>query len=705
MTFDPLAIVEEASISRPGKVGGPVKRKWASLALEVFDDADREYLESYCDRRPVKYGSDCSGIDAPKMGLADVMQAIHESACVKEPSKQRPRIQYGHASESPSGEGDPPRLLLTLNGRPQVLVEDMLQTVKCRAGVLKGRNSYTGDMEPIPDMDIYTFGAVCKDSSCCNTHNPKPIDTSGAADDDRLGQSTRTLRGSLRTLVCKEPPIVLVEHPFKKETILKVRQAILKIKRYNFRAFVTTSKAWGLPMRRRRFFGIAWHKQKCRIRIPVQRWAPILRKMAEKQNESPLKLQDCVLPDSHPAIQMELARVQAMSHPTADEMKGEGWPKNFKQHALVRKRLARLSRQPVPKLSEWLDTHWSDNPWMMARPAREADVLLLHAHALKLQGGDFESSGYVWDPSWSIGFGQKKHEEEQHLMPCQLTGHYPWYQFARRTLHGLEILAGHGVDMEKFKWSSSCDGIDPEDQACAKDLIDKIDGRWATKQQLQPQEPQEPQPQQPLNIPRCATPNCTRFCYGKSPYCCRDCEQYGGTSHCDDCKRPVGRKVRRLGNFARRSKGRKKGKKGRKKKKNKKRQAKAKGKASSAPRRRKGFTGISRDGSDYAVLHTHIVSVAGNTMSPPVAGSFLLLMMAAVDFIDVPPPRLLEIPAENSENVEQDEDEDSVLYEAVGNLNSECPGTKLDRLQPSLSIEDSRPSVFGRVARTGFRRL
>ena len=79
---DPLAIVEKEapSSSGLGKVGGPVKRKWASLTLEAFDDADREHLESYCDRRPVKYGSDCSDIDAPKLGLADVMQAIHESA-------------------------------------------------------------------------------------------------------------------------------------------------------------------------------------------------------------------------------------------------------------------------------------------------------------------------------------------------------------------------------------------------------------------------------------------------------------------------------------------------------------------------------------------------------------------------------------------------------------------------------------------------
>ena len=203
-------------------------------------------------------------------------------------------------------------------------------------------------------------------------------------------------------------------------------------------------------------------------------------------------LQECLLPPGHRALERERLERASLHRGRPIYTTGKRWPKEYKKHESVRERLnGQHPEDPVPSLEEWLVS--SRNEWMDALPPREADVLCLHAHALKLlnrqrptdtggptalggaqtEGLEFHNSGFCWDIGWSIGFAQKKNPGEQHLMSCQLRSHRQWYQGAQnggRYLLGLETLYAHGFGRD-FKWSLDCPGVAPRDLALAEELM------------------------------------------------------------------------------------------------------------------------------------------------------------------------------------------------------------------------------------------
>ena len=129
---DPLDEVGEVELAVENTTVVGRQPLWAKIAYDTLESSDKAYLRGMCSsRRPHKYASDCSGIDAPKFALQDIMNVIHEDAmsfATDGEPVEPPQLRYLFASEAPKGDGDAPRALMTMNGSPEIMVEDMLKT-------------------------------------------------------------------------------------------------------------------------------------------------------------------------------------------------------------------------------------------------------------------------------------------------------------------------------------------------------------------------------------------------------------------------------------------------------------------------------------------------------------------------------------------------------------------------------------------------
>lgn len=311
---DPLDDIEEA----PAKPVTPArrskdqtskerKRSWSDIAYERLSEDLRCNLRVRfsADASPLTYGSDCSGLDAPKHALEHIAETVHAATLKINLEAAPPRIIYTHASEANSKAGDGPKLAMTLNGSPQILVSDALNMKTTRRGVI-GYDCYTQDFQAIVCPQIYTVGFECQDRSVCNTHAPKDLvverDVSGE------GMSSKTLDSSTKFIKATEPCLFIMEHPFRKDTLLKVKKVIkTQLKKYRARMWVTCSRQFGLPMRRRRLFVCGVNMEKCKLKLSMKRWTPILRQIAKAQAQEPLRLQDCIVDETHEARTLRCA--------------------------------------------------------------------------------------------------------------------------------------------------------------------------------------------------------------------------------------------------------------------------------------------------------------------------------------------------------------------------------------------------------------
>ena len=208
-------------------------------------------------------------------------------------------------------------------------------------------------------------------------------------------------------------------------------------------------------------------------------------------------------------------------------------------------------------------------------------------------------------------------------------------------------------------------------------------------------EKREPEQQKPSPA-KCATVNCKRRTLGSSKFCCRYCEEYGGTSHCRGCKapsrnasnKPSKKQVIRKSSLFKQAK-------------EKAKCARPTGKATSKFARPVLSVASIVDGQ-MSATNASIVCVAGNTVSPPEVGSFLLVLLAAVELLPAVATDVDDSPSSSASG-------EGSLYEVIGSLVSESSGTGLDRLQDSLSGTQGEvgesASIFAHAPRTGLPRL
>ena len=88
--------------------------------------------------------------------------------------------------------------------------------------------------------------------------------------------------------------------------------------------------------------------------------------------------------------------------------------------------------------------------------------------------------------------------------------------------------------------------------------------------------------------------------------------------------------------------------------------------------------------ADRAITNAGMQSISGNTMSPPVVGSFLMLALAAAT------PRTQMMDRRAAELQAASQNGNHKEYDLIGSWTTQWPGTALDRLQDGLSLEGAQ---------------
>ena len=758
---DPIQLDSPIAAGQVLTAGDPGRLPWAEAAYGALPAQLQEGLRRrLCARGgeapPVLgYCSDCSGIDAPKHACEEIIEAARLKAAQAENDGGAvgAQLKYLFASEGPGRVAVYPKIILTLNGAPQVLISDMLKRTLGRDGSISAFDEYTQRVVSLSPLSgqaadrVYTVGFECQDRSNANTANPKELDDRVT---EESGMSTKTLFSSFAFIQADEPGAIVIEHTYRKDTAAKLVQHLRKLKIYAFRLWITSTNCWGRPMQRRRIFGLAINLMTHHLREPMGAWTRLLQRMATALGASAaVSLQDCLLPETHQALVQERRRHMARKPATDAEFTGSGWAKSYQQHQDVRQRLRGAGPAP-PSVAEWMAQCPTDS-WMAHLPAREADILCLHAHALSLVHGDrlkWEDAGFCWDINWSIGFGLKKHPQEQHKMTCPLRGSRFWYQAAKRYLLGLEGLYAHGF-RRSVRWSLGCPGVTPRERDLAIQIATRCSQkaagphgakRGASAGEAPGSDPQSahaartcgtvpgplgraradpaaaqtrrarkqcpqlfslkgrlslrlrmrkkqaaaaaPPPHSGLTLgalPTCVTPGCGRHCYGPSPHCCISCHDApdGAPKHCPGCKknkRSLCCTVAAHYGYVSHSAGCKRA------------------------RGRRGLGGMCaqvRGLPGGGIPNVALQSLSGNTMSPPVVGSILMLALAAA----TPRKRRLERQDAEAAAAEINADAPAGGCEWVGSRVSAFPGTPLDQLQEGLSAAWAAKAAAAKAAR------
>ena len=149
-----------------------------------------------------RYGSDCSGVDAPFRGM-EAIAAHLKTMGITYPLKNL----FGSECVGPKGEAA--RKFMALNGPPEVLFDDMT------ARDLEGPDHYSGKQVETPaNLTWYTAGFVCVDQCSENVTHRKPLQSELTASS---GESTKTLLAAIRYIRHFRPARFLLENPYKKK--------------------------------------------------------------------------------------------------------------------------------------------------------------------------------------------------------------------------------------------------------------------------------------------------------------------------------------------------------------------------------------------------------------------------------------------------------------------------------------------------------
>ncbi len=303
---------ESSGCDEPGVVGaagtrdrGERQRLWEDIAYQSMPPALQHNLRERCSKG-ISYGSDCSGIDGPLHALRSIVEA--SSAPDQRESAAKCLIDYHYATEINDKHGDGPKLVLTMNGKPRVLWSDMTACTTAYDKVnkqkyLKGYDCYTAMEAGRLPPHVYSMGFECQDRSSCNLSNPKPLLERAEGTAAAAGGSTTTLHASMRAIQVEQPTIVILEHVYKVDTAEKLGRIMASYfkEAYEYRIWVTCSRAFGLPMTRRRLFLVAVNTRKAKLTLPMAEWSAVLQKMAKAQFQEPLQLMQCMVDDAHPA--------------------------------------------------------------------------------------------------------------------------------------------------------------------------------------------------------------------------------------------------------------------------------------------------------------------------------------------------------------------------------------------------------------------
>ncbi|CAE8637209.1 unnamed protein product, partial [Polarella glacialis] len=380
----------------------------------------------------LRYGSDCSGVDAPKWSL-DALTDRLPSLSMEEPSLNLfigsdsldVAVKHVFASEAPGREGLFQKYLLMLNKNPNSLIQDgpgILWDDMLTRGAkgLDWRSDRYLDSERV---DIYTAGSECQDRSSLNRYK-KPLEINNIT--SQSGGSSTTLAASLTYIKDFRPKLVLIENTHSKK-YGRVVLAAMRDLQYVARLYIINSRTFRAPESRTRVFCVAVDPSQVTLAWPPAQWASWLSQVSDICMGQKLSIEDVMLPATHPIVEKRLADLKANFtkkwKPTTFTESldtGKGWAQCFKRHQLARETLGKQFNTRVPCASQLRQRF--GNEWSRHLCAREQDVLYLHLFAMQQAGMPLDSP-VTWDLTNNIDYPCWKDSSYHGVVPCLLRDH------------------------------------------------------------------------------------------------------------------------------------------------------------------------------------------------------------------------------------------------------------------------------------------
>ena len=372
-------------------------------------DLRRDQLQNLLQWQAVglRYADDCSGARAPFVALTLLFEAIMVEHCISVP------VDDCFASEDPGRASDGPRRFITDVYDPRVLFRS------CHRGRASHAPDFFGTMRPIPEVDVYVAGFVCKDLCSLNPHmRPLLADDSGA--------STSTLMSSWDYIEVHTPAIVVLENLVRRSIIAELRKLLRRLPDYDGCAFVLNSLKVGVPMTRLRLFVVLVNTRKCLRSMLV---ASMVFQMCDVAKRIvPVPLADCL--DSR-----QISAPPKTRFPLSSSRCGSQWKKD---NAAVRSALV------LPGVRELRARTIAHSPAASLLTPCMVDKLGLHYEVALRNNINPSDHHFLWDLSNSIKYSCLKDPKGSGVMPCPLRNHVIWDTLLKRPIGGHELLTVHG---------------------------------------------------------------------------------------------------------------------------------------------------------------------------------------------------------------------------------------------------------------------
>ena len=403
----------------------PILKHLGALATRLHTD-----LPAIFDEGVDRYGSDCTGADAPYHAMRE-MQAYFAGKGID----WRLRNEFG--SEDPTRNGDAARKFLALNDPPNILFDDMTERGS------HGKDHYSKRVVRTPvGLQWYVSGFCCVDQSSENRYK-KPLQLNATSDS---GASTRTWCATRKYIEFARPDRFILENVYRKQTLKVIRAWLETLEDYFVVMFFINSKVSGAPSSRPRLYIVGINLKTCRPRIDPCTWAEELSKIFASSYAQRRAWETYIQPVDSASVEACWLELGSKHRPK------NKWEKQHKKHMMVRDALKKhySLHLPDPDALPPLPDG-TPNDWLDRLPRRMRDLIFLHTavsyHILNVSPKECKLS---WDASHGAQYPEKKDPSCGGQVPCFTTAHYIWNANAGRVYTGLEQMDMQGFNTKKM---------------------------------------------------------------------------------------------------------------------------------------------------------------------------------------------------------------------------------------------------------------
>mmetsp|Transcript_75326 Transcript_75326/g.135704 ORF Transcript_75326/g.135704 Transcript_75326/m.135704 type:complete len:550 (-) Transcript_75326:37-1686(-) len=411
--------------------------------------------------RPLRFGTDCAGAEAPWFALRDISRELSQQLGVAMSVDHLFACDIEWAC----------RHFISRNSRPAALFCDLLARDRISQCVRAERPRL------VPSgLDIYVAGFPCKDFSMLNRNRPC-----------LEGPHASIFYGVVQYITRHEPAVfilenvsgLLMERKGEEAPIHEVMATLRNIPHYQVRGWKVNSMDYYLPQNRTRVYIVGVHTQKASLRRPLEKWGDKIKSMKSSPKES---AHAYMLDDDQPEVQAEYMRLlERMPSASAERKPLEG---SFNAHSSERQHLPGApkaassgdGRVPLPSESQlgggrrgtrWLAKHrlfraklgvkrdakpvvCKGSDWSRFLSVRSQDCLELIAAKLQRQGDFGKTSHEQSEIITEISRGYSYSSSMFRISPCATPNCRLWVYNRGRWMIGREKLALQGFPVDEL---------------------------------------------------------------------------------------------------------------------------------------------------------------------------------------------------------------------------------------------------------------